>query len=107
MISVNVSIIHNNNFYALEFYRANTSHIFSICTIREACIVDDLYLHIVLARPTVGEVDVWPIMFVTMLVGLPNNSKYVTVHEKTMHNALEKVFELRPPLPTTTFELLL
>ena len=28
---------------------------------------------------------------------------YVTIHEKTMHNALE----LRPPLPTTTFELLL
>ena len=31
----------------------------------------------------------------------------VTVHEKTMHNALKKIFELRPPLPTTTFELLL
>ena len=31
----------------------------------------------------------------------------VTVHKETMHNALEKIFELRPPLPITTFELLL
>ena len=31
----------------------------------------------------------------------------VTLHEKTMHNALTTDFELRPPLPTTTFELLI
>ena len=30
----------------------------------------------------------------------------MTLHEKTMHNALKNIFELRPPLPTTTFELL-
>ena len=29
----------------------------------------------------------------------------VTVHKKTMHNALKTIFELRPPLPTTTFVL--
>ncbi len=32
---------------------------------------------------------------------------YVTFHDKTKHNALTTDFELRPPLPTTTFELLL
>ncbi len=32
---------------------------------------------------------------------------YVTLHEKTKHNARKNFFELRPPLPTTTFELLL
>ena len=32
---------------------------------------------------------------------------YVTVHEKIMHNACAEIFfELRPPLPTTMFELL-
>ena len=32
---------------------------------------------------------------------------YVTLHDKTKHNALTTDFELRPTLPTTTFELLL
>ena len=32
---------------------------------------------------------------------------FVTFHDKTMHNALTTDLELRPPLPTTTFELLL
>ena len=32
---------------------------------------------------------------------------YVTLHEKTMHNALTIDFELRLPFPTTTFELLI
>ena len=62
----------------LELYRANTLHpayCFSICTIHEACAVDDLYLHIVLARSTVGAVDRRGQLF-TMLVGLPNDSKY-------------------------------
>ena len=28
---------------------------------------------------------------------------FVTLHEETKHNAWKKIFELRPPLPTTTF----
>ena len=32
---------------------------------------------------------------------------YVTLHEKTKHNTLITDFELRLPLPTTTFELLI
>ena len=35
------------------------------------------------------------------------NPKNVTFHDKTKHNALTTDFELRPQLPTTTFELLL
>ena len=31
---------------------------------------------------------------------------HVTIHKKIMHNALKNIFELRTPLPTTTFELL-
>ena len=31
----------------------------------------------------------------------------VTLHDKTKHDALTTDFELRPPLPTITFELLL
>ena len=55
MISVSVSVIHNN---ALEFYTANISRAASsICTIHEACAVYDLYLHIVLARPAVGAIN--------------------------------------------------
>ena len=33
--------------------------------------------------------------------------RYVTFHDKTNHIALTIDFQLRPPLPTTTFELLL
>ena len=40
---------------------------------------------------------------VTSLYGL----LHVTLHEKTMHIALTTDFELRPPLPTTTFKLLI
>ena len=36
---------------------------------------------------------------------LQDDSTYVTVHDKTMHIAPTTDFELRPPLPTTTFEL--
>ena len=32
---------------------------------------------------------------------------YVTVHDKTNHIALTIIFEIRRPLPTTTFELVL
>ena len=34
-------------------------------------------------------------------------TSYVTLHEKTKHNASKIIFLLRRPLPTTTFELLL
>ena len=32
---------------------------------------------------------------------------YATFHDKPMHNAPKIIFEIRPPLPTTIFELLL
>ena len=47
------------------------------------------------------------VKFVSVKSQSPANYLFVTVHEKTMHNALKEIFELRPPLPTTTFELLL
>ena len=41
------------------------------------------------------------------IVFLKLQSRFVTLHEKTKHIALTINFELRLPLPTTTFELLI
>ena len=49
----------------------------------------------------------WKVKIVTILDGTRKCNTYVTVHEKTKHNALKIIFELRRPLPTTTFKLLL
>ena len=43
----------------------------------------------------------------TKLVHVHLDRLIVTFHDKTMHNALTTDYELRPPLPTITFELLL
>ena len=42
-----------------------------------------------------------------LLLSLDTTKANVTFHDKTKHNALTTDFELRSPLPTTTFELLL
>ena len=49
-------------------------------------------------------INVWNIaLFIDHDISLAN----VTLHDETQHNVLTTNFELRSPLPTTTFELLL
>ena len=49
----------------------------------------------------------WPIIIFYYSQKLSPLFLFVTVHDKTNHIAAKTIFELRRPLPNTTFELLL